>query len=121
MDMDQVALKSEKLLEEQKRIEKGVEDTRNALKKLITEGALPAARAMKRPERRNLDKAGLNIKSYRYNSDKTFSEAQEAMADWILDNIYPDFNFDDLDNNICNLFALYTYHLSYQDNLATKN
>lgn len=109
------------LLEEKKRIEKKVDETRQVLKQLIADGVLPQARAMKRSERKKLDDAGLNIKLYTYRSDKSFNEAQEEMSDWIMDNIYPGFNFDDIDNNVCNLFALYTYQLSYEDTLAIKN
>ena len=46
---------------------------------------------------------------------------QEICYDWILDNVYPDFDFDELPNNICFFFGEAVYNATYSDDFSEKN
>lgn len=110
-----------KKAEEMKQEEERQKANREFLLRLIKEEKLPKARAMNRTERRKLDAAGLNVPKLRNYGEKSFQQIWEDMTDWILDEIYPDFNFDELDNNICSAFGSYIYNLTYGDDLTAKN
>lgn len=97
-----------------------IEATRQALKELIAAEKLPAARPLTRGQRRKLDEAGVNIRKVDY-AKKRVETAVDEMADWILDNVYAEFCFDALPNNVCTLFAMYVYQLTYEDDIAAKN
>lgn len=117
MDIEE---KKQELMDKQKEQQKKVEETRLILKQLISEGKLPEARSLTRGERRALDKAGVNIRKADY-AQKRVDTIVDEMADWIIDHIYPEFDFDSVANNVCTLFAMYVYQMTYEDDLATKN
>lgn len=120
--MDELTVKEQALLAEERKQQEKNEETRKALKRLIAVGKLPQARPLTRGERRKMDEAGVNIRKIDYRQ-KTLDAAIDDMADWILENIYPSFapEFDALPNNVCTLFAMYVYQLTYEDDLAAKN
>lgn len=119
--MNKVETKADKTMQAEKEMRNKMEETRTILKQMMRDGKLPEARAMKRSERKRLNTAGLNLNNYKAGLQKNFTELQEEMCDWILDHVYPEFDFDDLPNNIGYVFALHTYMLTYQDDLAEKN
>lgn len=96
-------------------------ENRKILLGLVADGKLPTPRGLTRTERKALDATGFNIGKIKPDKMNEFSEIAEQMYDWIMDTIYPDFTFDEVSNNVCNAFALYTYKLTYEDNLAGKN
>ena len=96
------------------------EKNRDILKGLVAEGKLPEPRALTRSERKKLDAAGHNILKIKRDDPRTLSQIKEDMADWILDNNYPGFDFA-LENNICLWFGEYVFAISYRDDLSAKN
>ena len=42
-------------------------------------------------------------------------------TDWIIDHIYPDFDWDDVPSNVVNIFAGFTLGLTYGNELIEKN
>lgn len=118
---DSLKVQTEKILKEKEKYEREVEETRAALKELIKDGRLPKARPMTRGERKKLDKEGININAFNADSKLTYAQMRDKMVDFILDVVYPEFNFDDLSNAVCLAFATYIYALSYEDKIATKN
>lgn len=108
----------EKALKEAMELEK---ENREKIRELIAEGKLPELKVMNRKQRRELGTSGYDFGKIRLDDKRTFTEIRDDMFDWILDHIYPDFNFDEVDNPTCNAFALLTYKNSMQDNLAAKN
>lgn len=91
------------------------------LQKLIKENKLPQYRALTRKERKKMTEAGVNVYYVVINENDTIQKLYEQMTDWILDNVFPDFDFDDLDNGLCKAFATKCFGMTYSDNLAEKN
>ena len=91
------------------------------LQKLIKENKLPQYRALTRKERKKMTEAGVNVYYVVINENDTIQKLYEQMTDWILDNVFPDFDFDDLDNGLCKAFATKCFAMTYSDNLAEKN
>lgn len=114
MDNDQVTAKESDTLSTQER-------NRKVLFDLVEQGKLPEPRAMTRKERRAFDASGNNFFKPKSKDTRPFAGIVDDATDWVLDHIYPDFDFDDLPNNICNAFASYTVGLTYKDELAEKN
>ena len=105
-------------VEEQKKLgEKNLE----VIKKLVKEGKLPQPRALNRRERKDLDKADLNLFKIKPGDTRPFHEIRESCVDWIMDNIYPEFDFSETPNNICLWFGQHVFGLSYKDDLSEKN
>jgi hypothetical protein len=88
---------------------------------MIAAGKLPAVAKLTRKQRRALDAAGFNLRKTKFDTTADLMAGVDNMADWVLDTIYPGFDFDDLDDDICRVFALYTYQNTYDDDLAAKN
>ena len=107
----------EQIKDEEERAEK----IRNELRKLAKEGLIPEPRPMTRKERRALDAAELNMSKVPLSDERRFIHVRDDMYDWILDHIYAGHDFDEVDNCVCNALALYTYQLTYQDDIAAKN
>ncbi len=107
-------------VKEEKEAEVIAEENKAVINKLVREGKLPQPRALTRKERKALDKAGLNILKTTGDNKLNFLEKREACADFILDILYPDFDFD-LPNGICLWFGSYVFGLSYKNELAEKN
>lgn len=107
----------EKMEELAKKREEKDKKNRIIIDEMISEGKLPEIRSLTRKERKMMDDAGVNIRKI----DAINDENVDNMADWILDNIYSDFNFDDMDNNICSLFGILVFRATYEDDLAAKN
>lgn len=104
----------------EKDAEKRSMDVQEAINKLIAEGKLPAIRSMTRAQRKEMDAKKLNY----FKGGATGESAvlqQERCADWILDNVYPDFDFDDLPNNICYYFGQMVFAATYSDKFSEKN
>lgn len=111
--------------EEQKNTENEIkelhEKNRELILEMVAEGKLPEPRKLSRAERRKLDEAKVNIFKIEPTDSRTYFAVKEDMADWIIDNIYKDVNFDNVDNNVCLFFGEYTFGLSYKSDLAVKN
>lgn len=96
------------------------EANQKIIQQYIQEEKLPPIRALTRKERKEMDKKGLNfMKTIAKGS--TFIQAQEECFDWILDTIYKDFDFSELPNNLCYVFATQVYGATYSDTLSEKN
>ena len=104
-----------------KKIEIEEKAKRDILLALVAKGELPAPSPLTRSQRKALDLTGFNISKSKTTDMMEYSELAEKMYDWIMDNVYPDFNFDSVANNICTAFALYVYKLTYEDIAAEKN
>lgn len=79
--------------------------------------ALPKARSMTRKERKAFLAAGADPGVFRRTGDSdtdnpALVELTEKMVDWILENIYPDYDFDDVPNGECVRLAQETYALT---------
>lgn len=109
--------KKKKEIEEAKTI---AEQNREIIRKLVAEGKLPEPRPLTRKERKELDKAGYNVFKIKQQDSRSISEIREDCADWILEKLYPDFDFD-LPNPICLWFGSYIFAISYKDDLSEKN
>lgn len=112
--LNQLALQKEQAEQELK-------ENREIIKRLISDNVLPPAKKLSRKQRKDLDKTGNDISKISKDDKRSFLQIRDDMVDWILDTIYPDFNFDELDNDVCTAFALYTYNISIKDVLAEKN
>lgn len=93
-----------------------VEEKRQA-KAEGSRSALPQARSMTRRERKAFLAAGADPGVFRRTGDSetdnpALIELNEKMVDWILENIYPDYNFDDTPNGDCIKLAQDTYALT---------
>lgn len=97
-----------------------VEANQKVIQKYIEEERLPVIRALTRKERREMDKQGLNFMKT-IAKGATFIQAQEDCFDWILDTVYKDFDFSELPNNVCYVFASQVYNATYSDTLSEKN
>ena len=114
-----------KITEEQNRIvqeaKEQYEKNRTIILDLVKDGKLPTPRKLNRSERRKIDAAKLNILKTEPGDQRSFHAVRDDLVDWILDNIYPDFNFDQLDNDICTFFGEYVFGLSNRNDLTVKN
>ena len=90
------------------------------IKNLVSEGRLPEPRSLTRKERKLLDAADVNIFKIKAADPRSIEAIREDCSDWIMDNIYPDFDFD-LPNNICLWFGNYVFGITYRDDLTEKN
>lgn len=119
-----MAKKNEEVVEpvvvKEKTVDEIGEENRVVIFKLVKEGKLPKPRALTRKERKELDKAGLNMFKSFGDDNLNPVERREACADFILDTLYPDFDFD-LPNGVCLFFGSYIFGLSYGAELAEKN
>lgn len=88
---------------------------------MVKEGKLPEIRCLTRKQRRELDKQKLNYLKTVFQTKETAIGMQEKCYDWILDNVYPDFDFDELPNNICFFFGEAVYNATYSDDFSEKN
>lgn len=89
--------------------------------KMIADGKLPEVRSMTRKQRRELDEQKLNYLKTVFQTKETAIGMQEKCYDWILDHVYPDFDFDSLPNNVCFFFGEQVYSATYSDKFAEKN
>lgn len=97
------------------------EKNREHIMTLVNDKKLPEPRKLTRSERRKLDAAKVNIFKIESTDPRSYFAVKEDLADWILDNIYPKFDFDGLDNNICTFFGEYIFGLSYRNDITVKN
>lgn len=97
------------------------EKNREYILQLVHDGKLPEPRKLNRKQRRALDAAKVNIFKIEPTDTRTYFAVKEALSDWIIENIYPDFDFDDTDNNTCLFFGEYIFGLSYKNDLTAKN
>ena len=89
---------------------------RDELFRLMKEGKLPQVRALTRKERKELTKTGFNMYE-----NTNFLDLKMKCVDWVVDNIYPDFDWDDVPSNVVNIFVGFTLGLTYGDNFIEKN
>lgn len=108
------------MAENKEDIEKILKKSEAALQKLIEQGKLPPARGMTRKERKTYDATGFNPVNPKA-KDKSFYELNDESTDWILENVYKGFDFDDLQNNIVEAFVGWTKRLTYGDYVGEKN
>lgn len=95
-------------------------EVQDAINDLINAGKLPEIKSMTRAQRRELDAKKLNYFKG-VSSGESAVLQQENCSDWILDNVYPDFDFDNLPNNICYYFGQMVFAATYSDKLSEKN
>ena len=97
-------------------------DVRDKIYKMIDEGKLPEIKSMTRKQRKEVDAKKLNYFKYGMDdSNQNLITKQEQSVDWVLDNVYPDFNFDDLPNNVCFVFGQMVFATTYGDKVSEKN
>lgn len=118
-------IKDDEQLTEEQKAEKEAralyEKNREHILALVKDGKLPEPRKITRSERRKLDAADVNIFKIKSTDPRSYHAVKDDLADWILDNIYPNFNFDDVENNICIFFSDYIFGLSYRNDITVKN
>lgn len=108
------------MAENKEDVEKIWKKSEAALQKLIDQKKLPQVRGMTRKERKAYDATGFNPANPKI-KDKSFYDINEEATDWILENVYKGFNFDDLQNNIVEAFVGWTRRLTYGDYVGEKN
>lgn len=115
----------EKFVKETKTVEnedmKKLLDVRDKIYKMIDEGKLPEIKSMTRKQRKEVDAKKLNYFKYGIDSNQNLITKQEQSVDWVLDNVYPDFDFDDLPNNVCFVFGQMVFAATYGDKVSEKN
>lgn len=117
-------LSSEQLRERdevEKKIEEIMNKNREFIKEQIKTGKLPEISPLSRKLRRAMDAAGANMGKTKADDKRTLSEIRDDMCDWILDNAYKDFDFSEIDDAVCRTVALFTYRLTFRDELGEKN
>lgn len=97
------------------------EDSRKAIKEMISDGKLPEAKPFTRSQRKELDKSGNNFFKPKAGEKRQFFLFREDCSDYILDHFYKDFDWDSIPNNICLAFTDYVMGLTYRDEIAEKN
>jgi len=97
------------------------EQNLNIIKQLVVEGKLPEPRSLTRKERKALDAANMNVFKIKASDPRSLYAVREDCSDWILDNVYQDFDFNDVPNNILLWFGNHVFGLTYKDELAEKN
>ena len=91
--------------------------------KMIDAGQLPEIKALTRRQRKELDAKGINPvkQSYEKGDYVTPITVSEAVADFVCDTVYPDFDFDDLPNNAVTVFCELVISRTYSNKLSEKN
>ncbi|MDU2063780.1 MAG: hypothetical protein E6713_02980 [Sporomusaceae bacterium] len=108
--------------QEQKKAKELAEQNKSIVYEYVENGQLPSPRALTRSERKKLDAAGQNIYKIKVGDTRSLPEIREECSDWILDNIFGDFEIpDNVPSNVCLWFGLYVFGLTYRDDLAEKN
>ncbi|MGL5513294.1 MAG: hypothetical protein ACRDBM_08725 [Sporomusa sp.] len=97
------------------------EKNREYVLELVAAGKLPEPRKLNRSERRRMDAAKVNIFKTEPDDPRTYHAIKEDMADWIIDNIYPEFDFGNVENNVASFFGEYIFGLSYKNDITAKN
>ena len=115
----------EKSVKETKTVEnedmKKLLDVRDKIYMMIDVGKLPEIKSMTRKQRKEVDAKKLNYFKYGIDSNQNLITKQEQSVDWVLDNVYPDFDFDDLPNNVCFVFGQMVFAATYGDKVSEKN
>lgn len=94
---------------------------RGIILQLVQEGKLPQPRKLTRAERKALDAAKVNLFKVEVKDPRAVLAVKEDLADWIMDKVYPDFDFGAVDNDVCLWFGDYIFGLSYNNDLTVKN
>jgi hypothetical protein len=97
------------------------EGNKAAIAWYVEEGKLPTPRSLTRKERRALDDANLNLLKIPRNDPRSYTQVRDELADWVVENVFPDFDFDSLPNCVVLWFAQYVYGLTYKDDISEKN
>ena len=94
---------------------------RDELFRLMKEGKLPQVRALTRKERKELTESGYDLYQPKVDENTIIPALEMKCTDWIIDHIYPDFDWDDVPSNVVNIFAGFTLGLTYGTELVEKN
>jgi NTP pyrophosphatase (non-canonical NTP hydrolase) len=100
---------------------KGNAEQEEFIKKMISDKKLPQLKILTRKQRKEIDKKNINYLKSQIGDQRNPLAVQEECYDWILENVYKEFDFSDLPNNICLVFARMTFSSVYKDELAEKN
>lgn len=82
---------------------------------------LPDVRVMTRRQVKELRKAGLDPALMSKEDAATIAARSADMIEWILDNVYSDFNFDDISYSDCWALATETYRRTMGLDSEIKN
>jgi hypothetical protein len=94
---------------------------------------MPEVRTMTRKQAKEFNAKGLNPlrnvemiqKIHKENwdpEDSLFSlKLNDDMAEWILGNVYPEFDFDNADQKLSDALAVETYNKTFVSNAEVKN
>jgi len=112
------------LAEQKKRHEEAVkkaEANKKIIMDMVESGKLPEPRPMTRFERKQIDEKGLNLMKVGPDDKRSVAALSEDLGDWIIENMYKGFPFDNLPNNVVAWFTDYVFSISYRDDLSEKN
>ena len=121
MDNDELKKQQEELKAQQAEMKQRAEENKKVIMSLVADGKLPQPRSLTRKERKAIDSKGLNIFKIRPEDKRSIAEVRDELFDFILDTAFPDFDFDELPNNVASWFADYVFAITYRDELSEKN
>jgi hypothetical protein len=94
---------------------------------------MPETRSMTRKQAKEFNAKGLNplrntemiqkIRKEEWDAeDSLFSlKLNDDMVEWILENVYPEFDFDNADQKLSDTLAIETYNKTFVSNAEIKN
>lgn len=101
---------------------------------LTRNSEMPEVRSMTRKQAKEFNAKGLNpmrnidmIKLYKSKEELSPEEAlftiniNDDMAEWILENIYPEYDFDNTDQKASDTLAAETYSKTFLGSVEVKN
>ena len=121
MDNDELQKQKEEMERVEKELKERAEENKKVIRKLVAEGKLPEPRALTRKERKHVDAKELNLLRIKSDDKRDLAAVNEELRDYIIEEAYKGFDFDDLPNNVVNWFADYVFAITFRDKLSEKN
>ena len=121
MENEELQKQKEEMERVEKELRERAEENKKVIMALVADGKLPKPRALTRKERKELDAKDLNLFKIKDDDKRGLTSVRYDMWDYILDEVFSDFDFDDVPNNVASWFADYVFALTFRDKLSEKN
>ena len=115
MDNDELQKQKEEMERVEKELKERAEENKKVIRKLVADGKLPEPRALTRKERKHVDAKELNLLRIKSDDKRDLAAVNEELRDYILEEAYKGFDFDDLPNNVVNWFADYVFAITFRE------